>query len=80
MSAELKAHIPWLRVFVEGVVIVGSILTWMDLVEPGRDPFFFFFPRFGDAHEDPRWAEWLDRVGRSEEELAAIPFEMTLPR
>ena len=26
LSAELKAQIPWLRVRVEGVVIVGSIL------------------------------------------------------
>ncbi len=25
-AGELKAQIPWLRVFVEGVVIVGSIL------------------------------------------------------
>ena len=25
-GAQLKAQIPWLRVFVEGVVIVGSIL------------------------------------------------------
>ena len=25
-DGELKAQIPWLRVFVEGVVIVGSIL------------------------------------------------------
>ncbi len=26
MSAQLSRQIPWLRVFVEGVVIVGSIL------------------------------------------------------
>ena len=37
----MKAQIPWLRVFVEGVVIVGSILlalaldTWWDGVQEG---------------------------------------------
>ncbi len=40
-------------------------------------------PLFNNLHDDPRWTEWLAREGWSDEDvaaLAAIPFEVRLPR
>ena len=36
-------------------------------------------PVFGNIHDDPRWLPFLERNGRSPEQLAAIEFEVTLP-
>ena len=30
-------------------------------------------------HDDPRWSPFLESIGRSPEQLAAIKFEVTLP-
>jgi TolB-like protein/Tfp pilus assembly protein PilF len=35
---------------------------------------------FEHLHEDPRWLPFLERIGRSPEQLAAIEFEVELPR
>ena len=34
---------------------------------------------FANLHEDSRWLPFLESVGRSPEQLAAIEFEVTLP-
>jgi hypothetical protein len=34
---------------------------------------------FFNLHDDPRWLPFLERIGRSPEQLAAIQFEVTLP-
>ncbi len=37
-------------------------------------------PMFANIHDDPRWLPFLESVGRSPEQLAAIDFEVTLPK
>jgi hypothetical protein len=39
-----------------------------------------FDPLFKNIHDDPRWPVLLERLGLSHEQLAAIEFEVTLPR
>ena len=39
-----------------------------------------FHPQFANIHDDPRWLLFLETVGRSPEELAAIEFKVKLPR
>jgi hypothetical protein len=34
---------------------------------------------FGNIHDDPRWPLFLERAGKSPEQLAAIEFTVTLP-
>ncbi len=36
-------------------------------------------PFFANIHDDPRWLPFLERIGRSPEQLAAIEFKVTLP-
>ena len=36
-------------------------------------------PVFANIHDDPRWLPFLESVGQSPEQLAAIAFEVTLP-
>lgn len=36
-------------------------------------------PFYKPIHSDPRWAEFLETVGSSLEQLAAIEFKVTLP-
>jgi len=36
-------------------------------------------PFFANIHDDPRWLPFLERIGRSPEQLAAIEFRVTLP-
>ncbi|MDH3745375.1 MAG: tetratricopeptide repeat protein, partial [Acidobacteriota bacterium] len=35
---------------------------------------------FDNLHDDPRWLPFLERIGSSPEQLAAIEFKVTLPR
>jgi tetratricopeptide (TPR) repeat protein len=37
-------------------------------------------PLFTRIHDDPRWAPFLESIGSSPEQLAAIKFEVTLPK
>ena len=37
-------------------------------------------PEFANIHDDPRWLPFLQSIGRAPEQLAAIQFEVTLPR
>jgi hypothetical protein len=34
---------------------------------------------FSNLYEDPRWLPFLERIGRSPAQLAAIEFEVKLP-
>jgi len=36
-------------------------------------------PLFSNIHDDPRWLPFLESIGKSPEQLAAIEFEVTLP-
>ncbi len=35
---------------------------------------------FANIHDDPRWLPFLESIGKSPEQLAAIEFEVRLPR
>ena len=37
-------------------------------------------PLFGNIHSDPRWAEFLSRIGKGPAQLAAIEFKVAAPR
>jgi hypothetical protein len=34
---------------------------------------------FTNLHDDPRWLPFLESIGKSREQLAAIEFEVKLP-
>jgi hypothetical protein len=36
-------------------------------------------PRFANIYDDPRWVPFLESIGKSPEQLAAIEFKVTLP-
>jgi tetratricopeptide (TPR) repeat protein len=36
-------------------------------------------PMFANIHSDPRWLPFLEKIGKSPKQLAAIEFEVTLP-
>ena len=36
-------------------------------------------PFFTNLHDDPRWPLFLESIGKSREQLAAIEFKVTLP-
>ena len=38
------------------------------------------FALFANLHDDPRWLPFLESIGRSPEQLAAIEFEVRLPQ
>jgi TolB-like protein/Flp pilus assembly protein TadD len=37
-------------------------------------------PLFANLHDDPRWLPFLESIGKSPEQLAAIEFNVTLPK
>ena len=55
---------------------------WLDksvqLQDPGL-PEILREPLFAKLHDDPRWLPFLERIGYSPEQLAAIEFKVTLP-
>lgn len=59
------AAFEWLRLFAE------QELTWAR--------FSVFKPEYRNLHDDPRWDEWRESIGRSAERLDAIAFDPDLP-
>ena len=61
---------------------LDAAFEWLDRVTPEqpRAILFTFFPEFDNLHDDPRWAAYRERMGQSEERLAAVSFEARLPR
>jgi hypothetical protein len=37
-------------------------------------------PLFANLHDDPRWLPFLRQLGQAPEQLAAIKFQVTVPR
>jgi hypothetical protein len=37
-------------------------------------------PLFSNIHDNPRWLPFLESIGKSPEQLAAVEFKVTLPR
>jgi TolB-like protein/Flp pilus assembly protein TadD len=55
---------------------------WLDKAVQYRDPGLMDIPvqpLFANIHDDPRWLPFLEHIGKSPEQLAAIEFKVTLP-
>ncbi len=61
---------------------VDTAFEWLDRVASPDQlvPLTSFWPPFANLHDDPRWPVFRERMGQSEEQLAAISFEVRLPR
>jgi TolB-like protein/Tfp pilus assembly protein PilF len=56
---------------------------WLDKAVQYNDPGLVEIPAtnlFTSIHDDPRWLPFLESIGKSPEQLAAIEFEVTLPQ
>jgi TolB-like protein len=56
---------------------------WLEKAVTYRDPGLPEIPvnpLFANIHEDPRWSPFLRRIGKAPEQLAAIRFDVKLPR
>jgi hypothetical protein len=56
--------------------------TWLDKAAEYNNPSLSFIaadPMFSILHDDPRWLPFMESIGKSPEQLAAIEFEVTLP-
>ncbi|MBK5097267.1 MAG: tetratricopeptide repeat protein [Gemmatimonadetes bacterium] len=62
---------------------VDAAFEWLDrgvlLNEDGLGS-QYLRPLLAPLHEDPRWLEFRERTGTSDEQLATIEFEVTLPQ
>ena len=57
-------------------------VEWLDKAVIYNDPGLADIatePLFANIHRDPRWLPFLESIGRSPEQLAAIEFEVKLP-
>jgi tetratricopeptide (TPR) repeat protein len=55
---------------------------WLDKSVEHKDAGLFLIVTnrfFSNIHDDPRWLPFLESIGRSPEQLAAIEFKVTLP-
>ena len=55
---------------------------WLDKAMKYKDPGLSdvaVHPLFANIHDDPRWLPFLESIGYSPEQLAAIEFKVTLP-
>ena len=54
---------------------------WLDKAVEYKDvvSHIINMPLFSNIHDDPRWLPFLESIGASPEQLAAIEFEVTLP-
>ena len=53
--------------------VVDAAFEWLDRVTP-EGPMalqFTYWPLFSELHDDPRWRAYRERMGQSEDELAA---------
>ena len=58
-----------------------SAFEWLDRAVEYRNPALSGIldePLFANIHDDPRWQPFLESIGKSPEQLAAIEFEVTL--
>ena len=59
---------------------IDAAFEWLDQVASvDQLGLGIFDPLFANLHDDPRWTAFRERMGQSEEQLAAIPFEVRLP-
>jgi len=58
--------------------------VWLDKAAQNNDPeltsLLGGFADHANIHDDTRWLPFLERIGRSPAQLAAIEFKVTLPK
>ena len=62
---------------------VDRAFEWLDRSVTYHDPGVVDIavqPWFANIHQDPRWLPFLRKIGKAPEQLAAIEFDVTLPR
>jgi hypothetical protein len=55
---------------------------WLNKAVAYKDPGLAYIavdPRFANIQSDPRWLPFLESIGKSPAQLAAIEFKVTLP-
>jgi TolB-like protein/Tfp pilus assembly protein PilF len=60
-----------------------SAFEWLDKAVEYNDPGLAEIPvenLFANIHDDPRWLPFLESIGKSPDQLAAIKFKVTLPQ
>jgi hypothetical protein len=58
------------------------VFAWLDKAVQYNDPGLAQIanmPTFANIRTDPRWLPFLESIGKSPDQLAAIEFEVTLP-
>jgi len=61
---------------------VDGAFVWLDKAAQYRDSGLIQIviqPEFESIHDDPRWLPFLESIGMSPTQLAAIEFEVNLP-
>jgi len=61
---------------------LDEAFKWLDIVAEKEDPVRitdYLNPFYRNLHADPRWNIFLEKLGRSPEQLAMIEFEVNLP-
>ena len=56
---------------------------WLAKAIEYKDPGLTEIPtqlEFANIHDDPRWLPFLESIGKSPEQLAAIEFTVTIPK
>jgi TolB-like protein/Tfp pilus assembly protein PilF len=62
---------------------VDRAFEWLNKAVENADPGLAGIvcqPEFSNLHDDPRWLPFLESIGKSPEQLAAIEFKVTLPQ
>ena len=61
----------------------GTAFAWLqkavDYTDPGLTE-VVLDPLYANLHDDPRWPAFLESIGSSPQQLAAIQFEFVLPQ
>ena len=63
-------------------VMADGVFEWLDIAVQYNDSGLRQIPveiLFANIHDDPRWLPFLESIGMSPEQLAAIEFEVTVP-
>ncbi|MBT8040597.1 MAG: hypothetical protein KJN78_10170 [Gammaproteobacteria bacterium] len=58
-----------------------GVFQWLDNAVAFADPGLSLIvaePQFAPVHDDPRWAAFMERLGKSPRQLAAVVFETGL--
>lgn len=64
-------------------IVMAWACEWLARAVQYNDPGMVFVHTevlFTNVHDDPRWLPFLESIGKSPEQLAAIEFEVRLPQ